>query len=65
MGFMVCNAGKHGKKPKVIHPTMGEAITEATRISATTENTLLILEVAGGVKMVDGKVEFYGPDKFK
>jgi len=63
MGFMVCNAGKFGKKPRVIHPTMGLAIAEAARLAEKTGNKLLILEVAGSVKFVGGEIKYSGPEE--
>ncbi len=61
-GFMVFRNGKQGTKPRRIHATVGEAYKEAARLalkadSEGSDDTFLILEVVGGARVVNGKVE--------
>lgn len=61
-GFMVFRSGKQGVKPRHIHPTIGEAYEEASRLALLeaekgSDDPFLILEVVGGVRAVNGKIE--------
>lgn len=61
-GFMVFRNGKQGTKPRRIHSTIGEAYEEASRLAQKAalegpDDAFLILEVVGGVQVINGKVE--------
>ena len=69
-GFMVMRHGEKGKRPRFIHPTIGEALAEAHRLAEKTaieegDGTgaiFLILEVAGGCQVIDGKMQNLLPE---
>jgi len=61
-GFMVYRNGKQGTKPRRIHPTVGEAYQEASRLALKaadegSEDAFLVVEIVGGAHVVNGKVE--------
>lgn len=58
-GFMVFKKGKTGKKPKLIHKTLGEAIKEAQRLSTLHPKEIFyILEIVGKIRFINGKHEY-------
>ena len=69
-GYMVYRNGKKGQKPRRVHASIGEALTEATKLAQKTHDakgdgygdTFLVVEVVGGVKVVDGKIEHKLPE---